>query len=126
MKEFTRQNLKSLRKEIEAALNEVGQKNGIALSMGNIRFSGSEFRAKLEAAVGNPVSKEQKQKEALKEYGSMFGLSEKDYGKTFVSNGDTFKLVGLLPNRRKYPIVGQSLRTGKEFIFTERVIEKLK
>lgn len=131
MKEFTKQNLKTLRQEIDAALATVAKKNGIALSMGNIRFSGEEFHAKLEAVVTSTNASglslsETKMKKALEDFGSLYGVTGKEYGKTFFSNGRTYKLVGLKPSHPKFPFIGQDVNTGKQFKFTEAIVPKLK
>lgn len=129
MKEFTRQNLKKLREEIDGALEKVAKKNNIMLSIGSISFNDDEFHTKLTALVnrveGQSV-KEAKYKADLEKNGFLFGISGKDYGKTFFSNGETFKLVGLAPSRPKYPVIGESVRTGKKFKFTESVLSQLK
>lgn len=130
MKEFTRQNLITLQQEIDAALATVAKKNGIVLSMGNIKFSGEEFHAKLEAAVTSTNSAglsmaEMKMKKELEDYGRLYGLTGKEYGKTFFSNGRTYKVVGLKTSHPKFPIIGQDVKTGKQFKFTEAVVSKL-
>lgn len=129
MKEFTRQNLNTLRSEIEKALEGVAKKNGIMLSIGSISFNDAEFHTKLTAMVSRVEGqsmKEVKYKADLEKNGFLFGVSGKDYGKTFFSNGDTFKLIGLAPSRPKYPVIGESVKTGKKFKFTESVLSQLK
>jgi len=130
MKQFTRQNLKTLRQEIDKALATVCKKNGIALSIGNISFSEDTFRTKLEAAIiGADTSgmslNEIQMKKDLAAYGSMFGISEKDYGKAFMSNGSRYTLVGLKPSRPKYPVIGMSAR-GTRYKFQEAVLTQIK
>ena len=41
------------------------------------------------------------------------------------SNREEHRLVGLAPNRPKYPIVMERLRDGKVVLCTEDVIEKI-
>lgn len=134
MKEFTRTNLASLRTDIEKALNEVGQKHQIALTIGNIRFSANEFRTKLEAFIANDTGntvgakdvRSLKEYNDLKENGSLFGLSESDYGKTFMSQGRVYKIVGLNSNAPKFPIIAEEVGTGKSYKFKETIVSKLK
>lgn len=130
MKEFNNQNLKTIRQEIDNALATVAKKNGIALSIGRITYDGTSFRTKLEAAVvGANTSgvslQEVQMKNALRDYGSMFGVSEKDYGKTFISNGSRYTLIGLKPSRPKYPVIGMSER-GARYKFPEGVLAQIK
>lgn len=129
IKEFTRTNLKSLREQITNALSKVGEKNGITLDIGNISFNADSFRVKLEAFIQSDSNSgmslsQTKALADLKRYGFMFGLSEKDYGKTFKSNGKTFKLVGLAPKRTKYPIIAEGAN-GTEYIFPADVVDRL-
>lgn len=130
MKEFNNQNLKTLRKEIDNALATVSKKHGIALSIGRITYDSNSFRTKLEAAVvGANVSgaslQEVQMRNALKEFGDMFGVSENDYGKPFFSNGSRYTLIGLKPSRPKYPVIGMSAR-GTRYKFPESVLTQIK
>ena len=132
MKSFTSANLDTIRKDINAALKSVAQKHSIALSIGGIKYDSEKFHTKLEAVIQNSENAGMSLREIeglrnLKDYGSMFGVSEKDYGKKFTNwDGQTFKLVGLMPSRPKYPVVAESTKTGKMFKFTESVLTKLK
>jgi hypothetical protein len=54
------------------------------------------------------------------------GLTEDDYGKRFSYNGKDY-FVKYYNNRSKhYPIVCQSVETGKYFNFPSRVVEHIK
>ena len=130
IKEFDKTNLKSIRLEIDRALASVGEKLGISLKTGNISYSSEAFHTKLEAFVvtkdasgKSPV--EIKMMQELKKYGFMFGVDESHLGKTFTSNGETFKFAGVKPSRPKYPVVGTSIRTGKSFKFREGVLTQI-
>jgi len=130
VKEFNNQNLKTLRNEIDNALATVAKKNGIALSIGRITYDSGSFRTKLEAAVVGANTSgaslhEVQMKNALRDYGSMFGVSENDYGKAFFSNGTRYTLIGLKPSRPKYPVIGMSAR-GARYKFPEGVLSQIK
>ena len=47
-----------------------------------------------------------------------FGLQPSDYGRTFSSNGEVFRITGLNPNRPKYPIRAERVSDGRGFKFT--------
>ena len=55
----------------------------------------------------------------------MFGLEAADLGRTIVLDREEHRLVGLTPNRSKYPIVMERVRDGKMVLCTEDVIEKI-
>ena len=55
----------------------------------------------------------------------LFGLTEDDFGKGFMSpRGDRFTLVGLKPRNRKYPVIGKD-SSGRRFKFPADVLEEL-
>jgi hypothetical protein len=130
IKSFDKTNLTAVRAEIDKALATVGTKLGIALKIGNISYSGDTFHTKLEAFVvtkdaSGKSPTEVKMLQELKKYGFMFGVDESHLGKTFSSNGETFKFAGVKPSRPKYPVVGTSVRTGKSFKFREGVLTQI-
>jgi hypothetical protein len=55
----------------------------------------------------------------------MFGLEAADLGRTIVLDREEHRLVGLAPNRPKYPIVMERVRDGKLVLCTEDVVEKI-
>lgn len=129
IKQFDRTNLKEIREQIEQALLSVSQKYKIAFKVGSMTFSDNEFRAKLEAVIqsSNSSGMSVKQIQALenvKKYGFMFNIKETDLGKTFTSNGDTFKFVGIMPNRPKFPILGEDVNNGKLYKFNEEIVKR--
>lgn len=131
IKTFDKTNLKSVRAEIDTALASVGKKLGIALKIGNISYSEEAFHTKLEAFVvtkdaSGKSPAEVKMIQELKKYGFMFNVDESHLGKTFSSNGETFKFAGIKPSRPKYPVVGTSVRTGKSFKFREGVLTQIR
>ncbi|MFA6569974.1 MAG: hypothetical protein WCT77_01920 [Bacteroidota bacterium] len=130
IKQFDRTNLKVLRQEIDNALASVAKKHQIALSLGAISFSGEEFHTKLQAVIqsGNASGMSVKEIQAIKNvktYGDMYNVKETDLNKMFTYAGKSYKFVGLMPSRPKYPVVGQDVRTGKKFKFGEEVLTKL-
>ena len=48
-----------------------------------------------------------------------------DLGQVVTLNREEHRLVGLAPNRPKYPIVMERVRDGKVVLCTEDVIEKI-
>lgn len=70
---FTKENLSTIRADLNIALAEVAAKHGITLDIGNISFNENSFTAKLSAAiqeVGQPSMsvKEIKQQQDFKMY----------------------------------------------------------
>ena len=135
IKQFDKTTLKVLRVEVNAVLEKLGKKLGIALQINNISYTrdGLQCHTKLQAIIqSTDETKSSMTAEQLidfnnlKSYGSMFGVSEKDFGRTFTSLGETFKLTGIAPKRHKYPVIAENVLTGKEFVFASDVIDRLK
>ena len=106
---FDRNTLKTLRNEINDALNTVANKHGIYLSIGNIRFSSNNFRCKLEGNIRNPnasgtpaaTSSEMKWRKGLDSVAAYsVGLTLADAGKLFNLYGEEYLLVGFRPNAK--------------------------
>jgi hypothetical protein len=131
MKSFTSSNLDVIRRDIDKALEGVAKKHSIALKIGGIKYSSDQFHTKLEAFIQDASTSGMNARQIeglknLKNYGSLYNVSEKDFGKKFTNwDGQTFKFVGLMPSRPKYPVLGENVRTGKLFKFTESVLTKL-
>lgn len=46
-----------------------------------------------------------------------FGLEPSDYGRTFTTRDEMFRIVAINPNRPKYPISAERLSDGRRFKF---------
>jgi hypothetical protein len=118
--------LKKLRPEIEAALGELGRRHGITIHAGSARFSEHTADLKLELAViGGDGRQARREAEEFEKYHAMFRLEATDLGRTIVLDSEEHRLVGLAPNRPKYPIVMERVRDGKLVLCTEDVVEKI-
>jgi hypothetical protein len=126
IKQFTHQNLKVLSADIEKALEPVAKKYGIKFKSAAGSFTETEFSKKIEffagASDGESVV-DLKFKKNL-EYAVLYGMkkiSEKDYNKIFVVNGQRYRLAGLNPKAKKFPIIAQSLSTKNYHKFGDMV-----
>ena len=120
MKEFNRTTLGLLRQQIETALNKIAQDNGLnSLSIGNMSYSpDGKATCKLTATIGNNlVGKNAVNKDTMAMYLQMYGLPEDTIGKEFTSNGRTFKITDVNPNRPKFPISATCIQDGRGYKF---------
>jgi hypothetical protein len=99
--EFTPVELKNLRTEIETGLAELGQRLGIAFSVGNARYDTIEADFKLKMTIIGDVDglspEEVKEKRVRDEFESnafMFGLTAEDFGMELTVYGEKFELIG--------------------------------
>ncbi len=103
---FNKANLNTIRADITAALKAVEKKHGVSFDLGNIRYSDSNFRAKLECnsaadASGNTVNID---KANFERQAFLFDIAKDAFGKTFKSNGRTFTITGINSRAKKYPV----------------------
>lgn len=131
IKQFDTAVLKMLRVEIDMALATVAKNHQIALNLGSIKYSGEQFHTKLQAIILSPNASGKSVKEIqainnVKKYGFQFGVKESDLNKLFPYGDKLYKFVGLMPSRPKYPVLGQDVKTGKNFKFAEEVLQKIK
>lgn len=94
---------------------------GVTLSDAGGSFDSSEGTVKFRIRVDG-VDPKQKEKDAWKQYASLFGFAPEDLGRAFVSNGIAYVIEGLAPSRSKYPVVAR--RTdGKLFKFSASTVK---
>lgn len=117
---FNKSNLKTMRHDILDALEAVEKKHGVRFSLGNITFSANDFRTRLEClstadASGNSVDPD---KVKFEKTAYRVGVKKDAYGKTFTSNGKTFRITGVNPRAKKYPIQAVTINRGKRYKFS--------
>ena len=118
-----------LRRDLLAACQTVAETHGLTVEGGDLSDidlrHGFEvgFRVGIPMADGSLYSIERALFETLAEH---FGLKPSDYGRTFKSNGQAFRITSLNPNRPKYPISAERVADGRGFKFTvENVVLRL-
>jgi hypothetical protein len=111
MKSFDKQNLATIRADLDAALEAVAKKHGIQLSVGRITFSEASFSTKLTALIpsdsddaGTANGYEVKWAAAFKSNARFFGLKSEDLGQTVRLGNVDYVIVGMRP-RAKNSIV---------------------
>ena len=123
---FTKLDCQALREEINRALAPVATKNGIKLQLGNMSYSSTEIRMKLDAVLLGEGGENLNDKNNFETYARMYGLEPSDYGKKFTTSKGEYTISGINTKKRKYPIVAKN-NAGVAYIFeSERVVELLK
>jgi hypothetical protein len=127
MKLNDRQDLNSLRREMENALEGITEKFGIAFSIGGISYQadGSEAHTKLTMLAvsekGEVVTPEMKELAMMARI--LPWLDEEAIKEPFNHAGEFFVLTGYKSRSRKYPFLAKSQATGKIYKFPESVIK---
>ena len=119
IKQFDRQSLATVREDLIEMFKKYETTTGIKMSIGSISYDvdGSKFHTKLEAVLIDPkATPEENELKLFMKDAWMFNLTEKDYGRTFIAQGEKYKLIAILPSRRKYPFVGINSQ-GKKILF---------
>lgn len=126
MTEFTNDNLDLMRKDIQMAVDAIGEEHGVNIKLGNIRFDSDRlsFTSKLAVNIG---SASDKAKSEWNKYCDLYGFKKSDFGKTFTTpKGKKYKLTGINPKARKFPVNAVSVPGGSEYGFPENISKLLK
>jgi len=117
MKKFGPNELDLLRKELESALKQIGEKHGVKFKLGAMRYprEGTDFKAQLEAEP----SEDSPEKEAKnKTLARLFDLPEDIFGKQIRSRERGMcKIVGIDPKRPKFCVIAENA-AGVPILFT--------
>ena len=116
--------VKMLGEVAETAVREALAEYGVTVKRRGTTYQPLEATLKFKIAVTSPTGETQVER-TFKELANLFDLREDDLGKTFQSGGKTFKVVGLLPNRPKRPVLCEdAARAGKQFVFTAEGVKR--
>lgn len=112
---ITRDLLKVLRTEIDAALAGIAAKHDVSLKMGNATFTDTNATLKVVLATkgdgGVVITKEMA---TLKAYMSVLGVTEEMLTKPFSYSGKMFVLAGYKSRNNRFVI--KEVATGKMFV----------
>jgi hypothetical protein len=116
---FDRTSAKMLGAEIEAALQDVARKHGIAIRRGHGTFDNSNFALKVECSVidqgtGEAITREKRDFTA---YATLYGLEPSDLGRQFEFRGHIYTITGLKTGASRFPILAERGADGKTFKF---------
>ena len=118
--EMTRKNMNLIDGDVEAALQKVAEERGLTLKKerGSFNPTAGTYTIKWTFVVqtedGIPAD--------FAANARYFGLSADDYGREFSTYNGRFKIVGIKPRNRKYPIIAESLSDGRTYKFPESAV----
>jgi len=118
MTQFSKQQLSTLRKQMQNALNMFANKTDITMEVGNCSYRGGEATFKVKVLMEGAKTREQ---EDLEYYAELYKL---DLNKTAKLMGEDMQLSGYKSRARKKPYVLKRLRDGAEFVADQNLIEK--
>ena len=123
MKTFDKVIAKKLRDEIDTALKSLGEKYDITIRAGSCSFSETEMKYRLEVKTNDKEAIQAKKQKAWDTYHKLLGFEKGDLGKTFVSSGETWTIIGIDLGRSKYDLEARNSK-GKVLLFVSGQIAK--
>ena len=102
---FDRGTCRDVASKIEAALAPLASELGIKISTMGGRFTEATYTLKVECATISGGEVQTKTVQDFKTYAFRYGLSADDLGRIFIYSGERWKIVGMKPRARKYPIL---------------------
>lgn len=118
MTQFTRQQLNTLRKQMQNSLNLFADKTDMKIEVGNCSYRGGEATFKVKVLMEGAKTREQ---EDLEYYAELHKL---DLTKIAKLMGEDMSLVGYKSRARKKPFVLQRLRDGAAFVADTNLVER--
>ena len=117
IKTLDRQNIRLINSEINNAVQEVAKKYGVEIKTGSSSYTSNSATTKVViSTVGDDGVVMTREVEDFNNNKELFGIT-KNIGDTFSHRGVEFKIAGLMPRSRKFPVLGKRVSDGKEFKF---------
>jgi hypothetical protein len=111
---------------IAADIQKVLEKHGV----GYVTHRATVYpdgRVDMKLTLNQAGTAEDLGKSDFENYCVFSGLKPEDFGKTFRSGGEEYKISGWAPKKFKRPLIAKNVRNGKSFVFPpEDVVRLLK
>ena len=112
--EINQTTLKQFRQDFQDAVKSLEEKYGIVIQAKSITYSSNEFHFKVEVVNGESKEDEDARRDTFNQYCSSYGLTRDDFMRIFDTGVAKYQIVGINPNRRKYPIIIKNVATNGE------------
>ncbi len=125
---LTRDLVKQLHRDVDDAIKFIADKYNLVSSSGGFSYNKTEGRVRVtfQALTENESGViETPDERDFRLYADGYGLKPTDINRVFVSNGEKFKITGLKPSRRKYPVSAERVRDNKSFKFSSSIVSLL-
>jgi hypothetical protein len=109
-----------LRRDMMTACRAVAETHGLTVEGGDLSDIDLRHSFAISFRVGIPQEDGaiySPDKAMFKVLAPHFGLEPSDYGRTFRSKDELFRIVAINPNRPKYPISAERVSDGRGFKF---------
>ena len=124
---MNRATAKLVGQKIEAALKSVGEELGMQIRARGGSYSATACQIKLEVSeLSDNGTAQTPERIAFIEQAKYYGLVPEDLDAEFTAqDGTTYKIIGLSPRNRKYPIVAARQSDGKLYKFGKETVVRL-
>ena len=124
---MNRETAKKIGETIEAALQSVGEELGVQIRARGGSFSATACQIKLEVSeISEEGVAKTPERAAFVQQAIYYGLSPLDLDQEFkAKDGTVYRIVGLSPRKRKYPIVAERMSDGKLYKFGQETVVRL-
>ena len=125
IKSINRSTVSQLLEEASEALAAVADKHGIVLERKHCTYSETEVPVAFKFVIperaedGTAISPKETE---FRKYARRFGLEPDDYGKLFKTYTGVFRVSGIKPRSRKYPVLGERVADGRVFKFQKQAV----
>ncbi len=117
--------LHNLRAEIDNALADLAESYGLVIKAGGASFTSTNATFKIEIATKSQDGEVQtKERTAWLSLASLYGADPDKLGKVVSYFGNEYKILGLLPKSRRFPVLAEKLGTGKNFKLPIECVKK--
>ena len=112
--------VKMILEEARVALDAIAEKHGVILERKHCTYSSTEIPVAFKFVVpertedGEAIDPKETE---FRKLAPRFGLEPDDYGKKFRTFNGVYRVCGIKPKARKYPVLGSHIHTGKTYKF---------
>jgi hypothetical protein len=116
---ITRAQAKTIGEEIREKVTLVAEKHCLAVDYRGVTYDSTMVRPRFELKVMGA------DREEFGAYAHAYGLEPSDFGAEFTTGtGRTYRITGIAPRRRKYPISAEEVKTGKGYKFPALTVSR--
>jgi hypothetical protein len=114
MNNATVEKLKMVQADLKNAFKVIGEKHGISINTGTLTYNELYFTMPVKGRFLDALgTTEEADKEEFKNFAPKFGIDPSIFGNYYSIGGKTYRIVGIAPKARKYPVIGEN--GGKKY-----------
>jgi len=124
--QFKQANVRAILEECREALEPIAEKYGLTLDRKGRTYQGDSLPVMYQLLIKQVTEDGTVLTAAGKDFQThapMYGFEKDDLGKTFTTHQGTYRISGWKPKSRKYPILGECVKSGKTYKF---MVEQVK